>query len=308
VRTRAASFLAIGFAMGWDVLAHAQDSPETIREQQKALAAESGAAVPVAPGAVTSSAPHQGLDGLLFVGVDDVAIPTYVIDPANNNTQPAFTGFQIWGAAVISGISPGDAVVYFNSGTTLHRYQSPGPPTLCCTLTFNGNATSVVSVAYNSTAGRLLFTKNIATEAVYSLPVTPGACPASCALTQDIVYSAANNDMGGLAFDAATGNLYGTNDDASPGPAGVYEINGDGTTTLVVAYPAGEDDIDGLAFDNGKLYLVTDEPGSIYVYNLGTGLFEAPLTNPWTTSETFSGAGAGTGLVIPVELQGFTVE
>ena len=70
----------------------------------------------------------------------------------------------------------------------------------------------------------------------------------------------------------------------------------------------GETDIDGLAFDNGRLYLITDEPGNIYVYNLGTGSYETPLTNPWTTSEVFSGAGAGTGLVIPVELQGFTIE
>ena len=234
MRTGATLYLAIGLAMGWGVLATAHDSPETIREQERALAAERGAAVRVAPRAVTS-APLQGVGGLLFVGVDDVTIPTYVIDPANNNAQPAFTGFQIWGAAVIPGPNPGDAVVYFNNGITLYRYQSPGPPTLCCTLTFNGDNASVVSVAYDATAGELLFTKNIATEAVYSLPVTAASCPASCALTQDIVYSAANNDIGGLAFDVATGNLYGTNDDASPGPAGVYEINSDGTTTLVAA-------------------------------------------------------------------------
>jgi hypothetical protein len=293
--------------MGWGALAVAQDSPETILEQQKALAAESAAAIPAAPGAVTH-VPHLGPGGLLFVGVDDTTISTFVIDPADNNTQPVFTGFQIWGAAVIPGANPGDAVVFFNNGSTLHRYQSPGPPTTCCTLMFNAATTSVVSVAYDSTAGELLFTKNIATEAVYSLPVPGGTCPASCDLTQDIVYSAANNDIGGLAFDAATGNLYGTNDDTTPGPAGVYEINGDGTTTLVVAYPPGETDIDGLAFDSGKLYLVTDQPGSIYVYNVGTASFEAPLTNPWTTSEVFSGAGAGTGLVIAVELQGFTID
>jgi hypothetical protein len=301
------SLLVIALAMGWGVLATAQDSPETIREQQRALAAERAGAGAATPRALTS-APLQGAGGLLFVGVDDVTVPTYVIDPATNDTQPAFTGFEIWGAAVIPGPNPGDAVVYFNSGTALHRYQWPGPATLCCTLMFNGDAQSVVSVAYDSTAGELLFTKNIATEAVYSLPVTAGACPASCDLAQDIVYASGDNDLGGLAFDAATANLYGTNDDASPGPAGIYEINGDGSTTLVAAYPAGQTDIDGLAFDNGKLYLVTDEPGSIYVYNLGTGSYETPLTNPWTTSEIFSGAGAGTGLLIPVELQGFTVE
>ena len=307
MRTATTSLLVIGFATGWSVLVSAQDSPETIREQEKARAAETGAAVPVAPRAITSM-PLQGTGGLLFVGVDDVAIPTYVIDPTSNQTQPTFTGSEIWGAAVIPGANPGDAVVYFNSGTTLHRYKSPGPPTLCCTLTLIGAAQSMVSVAYDSIAGELLFTKNIATEAVYSLPVTAAACPASCEVTQEFVYSAADNDIGGLAFDASTANLYGTNDDTTPGPAGVYELNSNGTTTLVVAYPAGQTDIDALAYDNGKLYLVPDEPGSIYVYNLATGSYEAPLTNPWTTSETFSGADAGTGLLIPVELQGFTVE
>jgi hypothetical protein len=307
MRTATTSLLVIGLALGWGVRATAQDSPETIREQEKARAVETGTAVPVAPSTITS-APLQGTTGLLFVGVDDQAIPTYVIDPTNNNTQPAFTGSEVWGAAVIPGSNPGDAVVYFNSGTTLHRYKSPGPPTLCCTLMFNGAAQSMVSVAYDSTAGELLFTKNIATEGVYSLPVSPAACPASCEVTQEFVYSAADNDIGGLAFDASTANLYGTNDDTSPGPAGVYELNSNGTTTLVVAYPAGQTDIDALAFDNGKLYLVPDEPGSIYVYNLATGSYETPLTNPWTTSELFSGADAGTGLLIPVELQGFTVE
>lgn len=287
--------------------ARAQESAETTREQQAARAAETAGAVPPAAGAI-NHAPQFGSGGILFVGVDDVAISTFSIDPTDNTTLPLFTGFQVWGAAVIPGASPGDAVVYFNNGTTLYRYQSPGPPTMCCTLTFNDVAVSVVSVAYDATAGELLFTRNIATEAVYSLPVTAGACPGACGLTQEIVYASADNDIGGLAFDPATGNLYGTNDDTSPGPAGVYEINGDGTTTLVVAYPPGQTDLDALAFDSGKLYLVPDEPGSIYVYNIGTASYETPLTNPWTTSEVFSGAGAGTGLVVPVELQGFSVE
>lgn len=286
----------------------AQDSEETLLEQQKAREAELN---PSPPGTAVFVAPGRSLEGpteLLFIGVDDTTVSTYVIDPLIPSTAPAFTGFAPWGAAVIPSATPGDAVIYFNSGSTLYRWDLPAAPETCCTLMFSAATASVVSMAYDPGAGELLFTRNITTEAVYSLPVTAGSCPASCDLTQDIVYSAADNDFGGLAFDPSSGILYGTNDDGSPGPAGVYEINGDGTTTLVVAYPNSETDIDGLALGNGRLYLVTDQPGDIYVYNIGTASFETPIANPWTSSEVFAAAAAGTGVAVPVELESFTIE
>ncbi len=121
-------------------------------------------------------------------------------------------------------------------------------------------------------------------------------------MTQEIVY-AATADIGGLAVDTTTGDLYGTDD----GSGSIVRINNDGTLTVVAAYPAGQTDIDGLAYGNGKLFLVIDEPGDIFVYDIASGLYETPLTNPWTTSEIFSGGAFGSGL-IPVELQSFDVE
>lgn len=240
---------------------------------------------------------------LLFIGVDDTTVSTYVVDPADNATQPAFTGNGVWGAALIPGASPGDGVVYFNDGSTLYRWPANGSPELCCTLTVGGATSSEVSMAYDPAAGELLFTKNITTEAVYSLPATAGACPGSCDLTQEIVYSTAL-DIGGLAYDPVGMHLYGTDDSG----ANVVEINGDGSTTVVTAYPVGQTDIDGLAYGGGKLYLVTDEPGDIYVYNIGTASYETPLANPWASAELFSGATFGPGLIIPVELQSFAIE
>jgi hypothetical protein len=65
----------------------------------------------------------------------------------------------------------------------------------------------------------------------------------------------------------------------------------DGTVTAIAAYPAGETDLDALAIDNnGRAYLVPDQPGSIYVYDLIGGSYLAPFANPWTTAEIFSGA------------------
>ena len=283
------------------------DDAETLREQAKALQVESQAAPTRSPEPALAGLRLGG--DLLFVGVDDATVAANVIDPSGGMTVPAFTGTEVWGAAAIPSAMPGDAVVYVNDGASLFRWDHPAAPELCCALQFMSANATMVGIAYDPAAGELLFSRNIATEAIYSLPVTAGACPATCDVTQEVVYDSAANDFGGLAYDPATSTLYGTNDDTSPGPAGVYSIDlTTGATSLVVAYPVGESDVDGLAFGNGNLYLVTDEPGDIYVYDVGGAAFLPPITNPWTTSEIFSGASAGTGLVVPVELESFSIE
>jgi len=292
-------------AFGLVLPAAAVEDQETLKEQ--AVARMSQLAGPQSrTGEMSPEA--QGIHGrnaLLFIGVDDVTLFTHTIDPSDNTTTPQFTGFEVWGAALIPATEPGDGVVYFNDGAVLYRWPADGVPEECCTLTYLAATASVVSVAYDPVAGELLFTRNVTTEAVYSLPAEAAACPTSCEMSQDIVY-ASTHDIGGLAVDTSTGDLYGTNDSTTPGRA-VVKINPDGTTEVVVAYPGGETDIDGLTYGNGNLYLVTDQPGDIYVYNLGTAAFEAPLTNPWTSSEIFAGAAFGTGL-IPVELQSFSID
>lgn len=279
-----------------------EDSAETLREQQLAREAELNAA----PAGTIAMSPEAGTTdgsaGLLFVGVDDANVSTYTIDPIDNTTTPQFTGTAVWGAGIIPAGNPGDAVVYIAGGTSLYRWPANGVPELCCTLTYQGSSSSMVSATYDPGGGRLLFTKNISVEAVYALPVVAASCPPACDVTQEIVYSS-TLDIGGLALDTSTGFLYGTNDSGTS----IVQINNDGTTTNIAAYPAGETDIDGLAYGNGKLYLVIDQPGNIYVYDIASGLYETPLVNPWTSSETFSGAAFGTGM-IPVELQSLIVE
>jgi hypothetical protein len=98
-------------------------------------------------------------------------------------------------------------------------------------------------------------------------------------------------DIGGLAANPATGKFYGTNDTATPVGRGLVELDLSGNATLIAPYPDGQTDIDGLAFGYDRAYLVTDEPGFIYVYDFAVMTYTAPITNPWTTSETFS-AGA----------------
>jgi len=295
--------LLLGFAA--PVLA--QESAETLLEQQKAREADQGLKPPSTSPAVLGNL--SGIDGTqpyLFVAVDEVTEFATAVDIGDNMFTQLFTGNDPWGAALIPSATPGDAVVFFVSGSELWRWQS-GAPVLCCDLTYLSANSAMVGVAYNPSAEQLLMSKNISTEAIYSLLVPGGVCPATCEMIQAIVYNPDENDFGGLAFNFNLGHLYGTNDDSSPGPAGVYRIMPDGTTTLVVAYPAGETDIDGLAYGDGKLYLVTDQPGDIYVYDIAGAAFDPPLTNPWTTNEIFSAGAYGAGL-IPVELQSWTIE
>ncbi len=91
--------------------------------------------------------------------------------------------------------------------------------------------------------------------------------------------------------------FYGTSDDSTPG-RGLYQINLDGTATLIADYPDAQTDIDGLAVgDNGVAYLVIDQPGFIYPYDLVGGAYLPFFDNPWTTSEIFCGGAWITGSV-----------
>ncbi|MCL4263291.1 MAG: DUF4397 domain-containing protein [Anaerolineae bacterium] len=249
------------------------DSAETLLEQARAQAAERE---PAAAPPVTLLAP-QGVTHPLFVGVDDVTIPAYQIDVITNGFLPAFTGAQVWGAA----FDEVNNIVYFNSGATLYEWPVGGVINQLGTITDPGGATqSMVALAFYN--GQLYGTKNITTEAIWTID------PATQIANIHIVYPT-THDMGGFAIDPNTGEFYATDDGNLDS---LVRINPDGTVDPIAPYPAGQTDIDGLAISHdGYAYLVTDEPGFIYVYDFGAGAYTTPLNNPWTTSEVFS-AGA----------------
>jgi len=270
----------------------AEDSEETQLEQALAFQAEQLPAV--SPPSDIPFSP-RGVAYPLFVGVDDITIPAYNIDPTTNDTMSAFVGFQVWGA----GYDNINDKIYFNNGSTLYEWPVGGTVTQLGTIVDGGGATqSMVSLAFYN--GVLYGTKNIANEAIWIID------PTTLVATVFIDYADADFDFGGLAVDPTTGEFYGTNDDATPFGNGLFRINNDGTATQIVAYPSGETDIDGLAISDSRLaYFVIDQPGNIYVYDLATSTFLPPLIAPWTTSEVFSGATWNSGIV-PVELTSFT--
>ncbi len=303
---KATVILLTGFALSVSPLAaDDQDTEETVLEQQRALHVEKSPAA--AQTAVLSPEANSffGAGDLLFVGIDNTAVSTYSIDPADNTTTPLFTGNSVWGAAMIPAASPGDAVVYISSGSTLYRWPANGAPELCCTLTYQAATTATVGVAWDPNAGELLFSKNISNEAIYSLPAVAANCPATCDLTLQRDYVDAAIDAGGITYDPNTDTLYAVSDTTPDN--GIYIIEADASLTFVAPYPANQTDIDGLAYGNGKLYLVTDEPGDIYVFDIAGAVYGSPLANPWSSNELFSGAAFGSGLV-PVALRQFVID
>ena len=117
------------------------------------------------------------------------------------------------------------------------------------------------------------------------------------------VASLPSGAFSGLAADPATGTLYGPNDTAGE----LQSIALDGTLTTIAAYPAGESDIDGATAEAGIVYLVTDASGNYYAYDLGSGMY-TNLTSPFSTADTFSGAGfvGGGGIAQSVPTLGNT--
>ncbi|MEI2690140.1 MAG: hypothetical protein V9H69_10715 [Anaerolineae bacterium] len=262
------------------VAVSAQDAgvdAETALEQAKALAAEQSPAVLPATVAVPSGAVDP-----LFIGVDDATVPAYTVNPTTNALTPHTLGVQVWGSAY----DAANDIVYINNGSTLYSWLVGNPTvTTLGTITDPAGATqAMVGLAFYN--GVLYGVKNIANEAVYTIDTTTRVA------TVYIDYIDADYDFGGLAADPNTGTLYATNDDTTPHGSGLFRINLNGTATQIAPYPAGQTDIDGLAVSNdGFAYLVTDEPGFIYVWDFTAGAYVTPLNNPWTSSEVFSASG-----------------
>jgi hypothetical protein len=189
-----------------------------------------------------------------------------------------------WGMAY----DPATNTLWWNNGGNL--YSSPFSmsgltPSAPTPMTFNAATVNFVALAWHN--GQLLGTRNIATEAVYSIDTATGVA------TQLYVYPTAF-DFGGL--DSSGTTLYGLTDAApSPSVRGLYSIDlAAQSTTFLAPYPSGETDIDGLAIGNGLAYYVTDGPNttqaSFYVFDPATGNQVGTLPSPFTGSGTFSAA------------------
>jgi hypothetical protein len=231
-----------------------------------------------------------GAQAQLVVGSDDTPATIFYIDVTTGMATPLLGGAdaESWGMAY----DPDTNTLYWNAGTTLMSspFDMGGlTPTMIGTITFQGASSSMVSLAFRD--GMLLGTKNISTEAVYEID------PTTAIATQLYVYPT-SFDFGGIGVDQTTQRLFGTDD----GSNSLYEIDtGAQTTSVIAPYPAGETDIDGCAAHDGLAYLVVDEPGLFYIYDVDNGDQVGTLTSPFTGSAIFSAAAYVSEPVTPTE-------
>lgn len=230
----------------------------------------------------------QSASGQLLVGYDEVASSgadqAWDVNPADGSASALWGGaVEVWGMAY-DGASN---TIFANDGSTL--YYGPlgsGAPSNTVSITDPaGAALSMVSLAWGN--GHLYGTRNVGTEAIYEIDTATGVA------TVMFDYDNASYDFGGLEYNADDGFFYGTNDDSTPFPRGLYKMDafGSGAIALVAEYPAGETDIDGLAIGNGIAFLVEDEAGdTIHPFDINGGFYLADITSPMQTSEVFSGA------------------
>ena len=240
-------------------------------------------------GALVTTSAMAGLTGeFVFIGVDDSAMSSYLVDPNNMSSMtPVNLGVQVWGAA-------GDdatQTLYVTEGSTLSRWNygtwsEVGSGTLITGVT--SGATLVMEglgfmngVLYGSRVGNSVADP----EGIYSIdPVTAQAT---------LVHAyPATGDQTNSGFDAGNGLFYATNDAATNRGLVSYDPNNSYALNLEAAYPTGETDIDGLAIGGGAAWLLEDDAtatGMLYRWDFAAQSYTSVAT-PWATSEIFSGA------------------
>lgn len=226
----------------------------------------------------------------LIVGNDQSGTATiYNVDVNTGVASPIYSGTgtdaKPWGMA----FDPSSNTLFWNNGSNLFSSPMGGTltPSAALPMTFNGATVNFVGLGWRN--GKLLGTRNIATEAVYEIDPITGIA------TQLYVYSS-SFDFGGVDVDATDGELYGLSDAAPAGGVrGLYRIDtGAMTTSFISGYPGTETDIDGLAVHNGLAYYVSDGPltsqANFYVIDIASGLQIGTIPSPFTGSGTFSAA------------------
>ena len=247
-----------------------------------------------APGPVPVLQGVPALDGLLLVGTStNVNDPTatvndiFTVDPVTDMSTSVLTATQIWGATA----DPANSRVLFTraSGLTPPAGQIGGGDELMEVPFAGGVPTSIGRITSPAggfrvdglaMSGGVLYGVNAgagAENGFYSIDL------GTLVVTQIALFA---DSISGLDADPDTGIIYGVNDTT----AQLVTISLTGTITNVAAYPVGLTDIDGIAVGNGFAYLVTDEAGTIPVYDLVGGTYVTPLTSPFTAADTFSGA------------------
>ncbi len=228
----------------------------------------------------------------IFAGTGDfgaaVTNPAVTVSEYLGTARQMFSGMPVWGAAYFES----NRIVWFTTssaddtdedGSQLMAWEG-GVPAFECILTTGGVPIRVDGLAADPATGTLFMAHQFG-DTVGPAGIYAGVTCTDIALLVDLPGS----EISGIAYDPVSTTLYGV-DDASAQLVSIDTTTG--VLTPIAAYPGGVTDIDGLAYGEGRLYLVPDDPtsGGILVYDLGTASYLDPLPAPWMNPDTFSGA------------------
>ena len=224
------------------------------------------------------------VDAALVVGVDDASVALQS-GPGDGAWTPLFSGVETWGLAA----DPVTQTLHIANGAEYFTAPLSGPPSSVGFFVAAGGE-FIVPVGLAWANGMLYGTTNFSPTSGLN-PIGIYAIAPDGTATLELALDSEFNNMGGFAFNPDDGLFYGTNTGVA---SGFYSIDlfGSGAVTLVAPYPASEFDIGGLAVGNGIAYLVDDNPGVFYAYDLSQGSNGSytSFAAPWVDSYTFSGA------------------
>lgn len=173
----------------------------------------------------------------------DVAtgVATELFTPANA------TNMKAWGMAA----NDAGQKLYWNNGNALFTcsyddLRNGNAAGITQVSMSYGTSTTInfVALAYDPVNGRLLGTRNIATESVYEIDPVTG-------VSTILFGHPATYDFGGLDCDPVNGDIYGLSD-GGVAVRGLWRLTDTAQTPVILGYPGTETDIDGLAIGGGK--------------------------------------------------------
>jgi len=239
--------------------------------------------------ALATTSAMAGLTGeFLFIGVDDSAVPSYLVDPDNMSSMtPVNLGVQVWGAAgndlnQVLYVSEGSVLSLWNYGTwtEIGTGTTIRSPIDGAVLVMEGLAV-MNGALYGSYVGNTA----LHPEGIYL--INPDTAVATLVHAYPVGTGQTNS-----GFDAGNGLFYATNDALTNRGLVSYDPNNAYAVTHEATYPAGETDIDGLAIGGGAAWLIEDDgaaTGMLYRWDFAAQSYTSVAT-PWVTNETFSGA------------------
>ncbi len=221
----------------------------------------------------------------LLVGNDDttgdVRDNAWRVDVSNDTSSVLWQNFPVWAMAF-----DGATNTVFAGHDSILGWGPLGSGAPSNTVTVRDDIGDELFMSgYTWAEGQLYGVTNVIDEAFYRIDPLTGQAELL------LNYWDFDYDFGGFAYNPDDGLFYLTDDDSTP-DIGLHTVDlfGDGEITFIAEYPDGEIDVDGLAIGDGIAYLVTDEPGEIYRYDIASGTYLEPLTNPMQTTEVISGA------------------